>query len=147
VVREPDCIFCKIVHREAPCFRVHEDDLTLTFLDIFPVADGHSLVVTKEHYENLFDASTAALQAVAANARRVAVAIREQLDPEGLGVFQLNGAAAGQTVFHYHMHLIPRSAAEQLRIHARVRGDDDRLRQIASSLASAIEAASGAPGR
>ncbi len=134
-----DCIFCRIVRGEAPCHKVHEDELTVTFLDIFPVAHGHTLIVTRQHYENLFEATRDALCAVAANARRVGRAIRRELAPQGLGVFQLNGAAAGQTVFHYHMHLIPRSGGDALRIHARERGDDAGLAELARCLARSVE--------
>ena len=118
--READCIFCKIVHGEAPCFEVFRDDLTLAFMDLFPVADGHTLVITREHFANIFEASSQALQAVAATAKRIASAVGQEFHPEGLGVFQLNGAAAGQTVFHYHVHLIPRATGEALKLHARV---------------------------
>src|SRR5262245_51394144 len=110
--RESNCIFCRIVSGEAPAARVHEDALTLTFMDLFPVTRGHTLIITKEHCDNIFEASATALAAVASISRRVALAIRKELAPEGLGVFQLNGAAAGQTVFHYHMHLIPRAPGE-----------------------------------
>lgn len=136
--RAADCIFCEIVHGEAPSFRVHEDELTVTFLDLFPVADGHTLVVTREHAENLYEASPQALRAVAANARRVALAIRSELAPDGLGVFQLNGAAAGQTVFHYHMHLIPRNHGDPIAFHGRRQGDPARLAENARRIAGAL---------
>jgi len=133
-----DCIFCRIVRGEMPCFKVCEDDATLTFLDLFPVADGHTLIITKEHFSDIFEVSGEALAAVAANSLRVAHAINEELNPEGLGVFQLNRAAAGQTVFHYHMHLIPRNSGEPLVLHSRVRGDDEKLRATAERLAVAL---------
>jgi len=131
---DPDCIFCKIVRGEAPAHRVAEDEHTLTFLDIFPVTDGHTLVITKDHHATLFDAPADALEAVAATAKRVAHALREELSPEGLMVFQLNGAAAGQTVFHYHMHLLPRAAGEPLALHTRVPGKPERLASLAAAL-------------
>ena len=88
------CIFCKIVRGEAPAAKVFEDEHTLALMDIFPVTDGHTLVITKDHAENLFEASSEALQAVAATAKRVAHALKDTLAPDGLMVFQLNGAAA-----------------------------------------------------
>ena len=91
------CIFCRIVAGELPCHRVYEDEHTLVFMDIFPVADGHALVITKQHAATIFEADEEALTAVAATARRVAHAIRSVLAPDGLMVFQLNGAAAMQT--------------------------------------------------
>ena len=136
---EADCVFCKIVRGETPCFKVCEDALTVTFLDIFPVAAGHSLVVTREHFENVFEISPEVLSAVAVASRRVAKAIRKELNPDGLGVFQLNGAAAGQSVFHYHMHLLPRSTGEQFKLHARARGEDRDLSQMAARLRAAVE--------
>lgn len=134
-----DCIFCRIVAGEAPAHRVHEDEHTLSFMDVFPVTDGHTLVVTKQHAPTIFDASEAALMAVAASARRIAHAIRATLAPDGLMVFQLNGAAAMQTVFHYHMHLMPRRDGEPLALHSRVPGDPARLAEIAATLRAALE--------
>ena len=133
-----DCIFCRIVAGEAPCHRVAEDAHTLAFMDVFPVTDGHALVITKEHAATIFDASEAALVAVAATARRVAHAIRTALAPDGLMVFQLNGAAAMQTVFHYHMHLLPRREGEPLALHSRVPGDPARLAELAAQLRTAL---------
>jgi histidine triad (HIT) family protein len=137
-----DCIFCQIVSGGAPGFKVFEDERTLVFMDIFPVASGHTLVITKEHFENVFEASEEALCAVAASTRRVALAIRQELEPEGLGLFQLNGAAAGQTVFHYHQHLIPRSQGEALALHSRIRGDDAELLDLSKRLARRLRPAS-----
>jgi histidine triad (HIT) family protein len=134
-----DCIFCRIVRGEMPCFKVCEDDRTLTFMDVFPVAQGHTLVVTKEHFSDIFEVDGEALAAVAATSLRVAHAIRRALDPDGLGVFQLNRAAAGQTVFHYHMHLLPRRTGEAFALHSRNRADDEQLRATAKRIAAALE--------
>jgi len=137
--RRDDCIFCRIVSGEAPSFRVCEDDGSLAFMDLFPVADGHTLVITKEHYGDLLEADADAVAAVAKCTRRVARAIEAVKEPDGLGVYQLNRAAAGQTVFHYHVHLIPRKAGDPLTIHARGRGDDELLRANAEALAAALD--------
>jgi histidine triad (HIT) family protein len=134
-----DCIFCKIVAGELPCFRVHEDDRTLTFLDLFPVAEGHTLVIPKRHFPDIFAIDDFSLSAVAATSRRVAHAIDRALGPDGLGIFQANRAAAGQTVFHYHMHLLPRTGGDPFRLHSRVRGEDESLRAIAARIAAALE--------
>ena len=139
--RDPSCIFCKIVAGEAQAAKVYEDDFSMAFLDLFPAAEGHTLVIPKAHYENLFEASESTLPAVWLAARRVARAIRKALAPDGLMVFQLNGAAAGQTVFHYHAHLVPRAAGSELRLHGRQQADAARLGAIAARIASAIEAA------
>lgn len=110
----------------------------MAFMDLYPVTDGHTLVVTKPHFENLFEASAEALAAVARTAKRVAHALREVLEPAGLMVFQLNGSAAGQTVFHYHMHLLPRSPGEPLALHSRVQGKPERLQELSARLSAAL---------
>jgi histidine triad (HIT) family protein len=134
---DDDCIFCRIASGELPCHRVYEDERVLAFMDIFPVADGHTLVITKQHAATIFDADPASLAAVMAASRRIADAIRTVLAPDGLMVFQLNGAAAMQTVFHYHMHLLPRREGEPLALHTRVPGDPARLAEVAGQLAAA----------
>ena len=133
------CIFCKIVTGELPCFKVCENDRTLTFMDLFPVAEGHTLVIPKQHCADIFEIDADSLAAVTAASLRVARAIDEALNPDGLGVFQLNRAAAGQTVFHYHMHLLPRTAGEPLALHSRVRGNDDALRATAERITAALD--------
>ena len=136
---EPEqCIFCRIARGEAPCHRVYEDAHPLAFMDIFPVTDGHALVITKDHFADIFAASESSLVAVASTAHRVAAAIRATLVPDGLMVFQLNGAAAMQTVFHYHMHLMPRAAGEPLALHTRVPGDPARLAELARRIGAAV---------
>lgn len=132
------CIFCKIVNGEAPAHRVHEDERTLIFMDIFPVATGHTLVIPKPHYTHLLDVEEPDLASVIVQSRRLARAIRTVLEPDGIGVFQLNGAAAGQTVFHYHMHLIPRMRGDALQVHSRTPGDPERLADTARRLAAAM---------
>ncbi len=134
----PNCIFCKIVSGEAGAHRVYEDEHTIVFMDIFPVTDGHALVVTKDHFENVYEVDEATLEAIARASHRVAAAIRAELAPDGLMVFQLNGQAAGQTVFHYHMHLMPRALGEPLQLHTRIPGEPARLEATATRLARAI---------
>ena len=136
------CIFCRIVKGDAPANRVFEDERTLVFMDIAPVADGHTLVIPKAHCTNLLEADEEDLGSVIAVSRQVAQAIRDVLDPDGIAVYQLNGAAAGQTVFHYPMHLVPRTRGEELRLHGRVPGDPAHLAETARRLAAAL----GEPG-
>lgn len=138
-VTPEQCIFCKIVRKQAPAHVVREDAHTLVFMDLFPASDGHVLVIPKRHAVNLLDCEDADLAAIAPLARRVAQALRRVLAPDGIGVFQLNGAAAGQTVFHYHVHLIPRRKGEALHIHGRAQGDARRLAENAARLAQALE--------
>jgi histidine triad (HIT) family protein len=140
------CIFCRIVRGEAPANRVYEDAGTLAFLDLFPAEEGHTLVITKEHFANVFEATEESLVRVMATARRVAPALRDAMRPAGLRVIQLNGEAAGQTVFHYHLHLIPCGLDGAMRVHGRRQGDPARLAEIAAAIARRIEPAGARPG-
>jgi histidine triad (HIT) family protein len=109
-------------------------------MDIQPVGDGHLLVVPKSHYENLLEADEESLLAVMSLSRRLAHALKRALAPDGIGVHQLNGAAAGQTVFHYHMHLIPRKHGDPIAFHGRTPGDPARLAENARRIAAALKA-------
>jgi histidine triad (HIT) family protein len=102
------CVFCRIVAKEIPAAIVYQDDQTLAFMDAGQVNPGHVLVAAKGHAENLYELNDAQAGALLRTAARVARAIREAYQPEGLSVYQANGKAAWQTVFHYHMHLVPR---------------------------------------
>jgi histidine triad (HIT) family protein len=103
-----ECIFCRIVAREIPATLVHEDEDTLAFMDIGQVNPGHVLVTVKKHADNIFALDEAQAAAVFRSAAKVARAIRGAFEPQGLSVYQANGRAAGQTVFHLHLHLVPR---------------------------------------
>ena len=138
--REQGCIFCEIVRGSAHCFPVDEDERLLCFMDLFPVSNGHTLIVTRDHYENVFETPAEVLAAIAARSRRIAHAIRKVFSPDGLAVVQLNGAAAGQTVFHYHLHLIPRRAGSPQRVHGRVKGEAAQLQANAEALREALKA-------
>jgi len=102
------CVFCRIVAKEIPAAVVYEDDQTLAFMDAGQVNPGHVLVAAKGHAENLYELNDAQAGALLRTAARVARAIRDAYQPQGLSVYQANGKAAWQTVFHYHMHLVPR---------------------------------------
>ena len=132
------CIFCRIVGGDAPCARVFEDERTLAFMDIQPLSRGHLLVIPKQHAENLFEISAEDLAAVALTSRRLAPVLKSVVQPEGLRVIQLNGAAAGQTVFHYHMHLLPKFANEEDRFLKRVAASEDELQQVADAITAAL---------
>ena len=105
---DTDCVFCKIIEGEIPSMRVYEDDRTLAIMDINPVNSGHCLVIPKAHAPTLWDADPEDLQAAIAAAQKVAVALKTVVKPDGLNMLQANGAAAFQSVPHYHLHLIPR---------------------------------------
>ena len=103
-----DCVFCKIVEGQIPSTKVHEDGLTLAFMDIGQVNPGHVLVAVKPHVENLYGLDDALAAAVFQTAAHVARAVQKAYAPEGVTLYQANGPAAGQTVFHFHLHLVPR---------------------------------------
>ena len=105
-----DRIFCRIMAKQIPATVVHEDEHTLAFMDIGQVNPGHVLVAAKVHADNIYALDDVQAAALFRSAARVARAIRSAFSPEGLSLYQANGAAAGQTVFHFHMHLVPRYA-------------------------------------
>ena len=111
---DPDCIFCKIVAGQVPCFKLYEDAETLAFMDINPVHDGHCLVITKAHYPTVFDIAPEAFAAVARSTARVATAVNAALAPAGLNLIQANGEGAAQSVPHFHIHVLPRRLGDNL---------------------------------
>lgn len=129
-----DCIFCQILQEKAPSYQVHETRYTKTFMDVFPASPGHCLIVTKDHYQDIFDATPDAIGMVGHVSTLIAHTVREELQCDGVAIIQLNGAAAGQTVFHYHMHVIPRNEGEELKIHSRAPGDPQELEAMAARL-------------
>lgn len=108
------CVFCKIVARELPSVDVREDERTLSFLTIEPATEGHILVVPKRHARNLFDIGLTDLAAVASAAQEIALWQRERLGCAGVSVYQANEAAGFQTVFHYHVHVVPRYQGDRI---------------------------------
>ena len=105
---DPNCIFCKIVAGQIPCFKLFEDGETLAFMDINPVHDGHCLVIPKPHHRDVFEIAPEAMAAAARTAARVAKAVSETVKPDGLNLIQANGPGAGQSVGHFHFHILPR---------------------------------------
>ena len=107
-----DCIFCKLVAGQIPSVKVHEDELSLAFMDLGQVNPGHVLVATKRHAASLLDITPDEAAAVFRTTQRIARAAQQAFDPEGLTVLQANGAVAGQTVGHFHLHVLPRHAGD-----------------------------------
>ncbi len=138
-----NCIFCRIVAGTARAHPVWDGPDTLAFMDLSPLATGHVLVIPKPHWENLFETPAPTLGAVMDTARRVARAIRATIAPPGLGVYQVNGRAAGQTVFHYHVHLIPRYEGISLELHGRRRAQRDELDRVAERIRGGFDTSGG----
>jgi len=105
---DPSCIFCKIVAGQIPSERVYEDAQAVAFLDIHPIAPGHTLLVPKAHFANLLETPQEVLAALVAAAPRVAGAVMRATGAEGFNFFQFNGACSGQEIMHLHFHIIPR---------------------------------------
>ena len=103
-----ECVFCKIRDGQIPSMKIYEDEATLAFMDINPVNTGHCLVVTRRHAATIWDAEVEDLQAAIATAQKVASALVAAVKADGLNMLQANGAAAFQSVPHFHLHLIPR---------------------------------------
>jgi histidine triad (HIT) family protein len=113
---DPNCLFCKIVAGELPSQIVQEDERTIAFMDINPATRGHSLVVPRRHAKDLLEIDPDDLAATVIAAQRLAQRIRERLQPDALNLLNSCGAAAWQTVFHFHVHVIPRYEGDPLRL-------------------------------
>jgi histidine triad (HIT) family protein len=116
MARDPDCIFCKIIAGELPGTIVDEDERTVSFMDINPATRGHALVVPREHTRDILTIDADDLAAVASAAQRLARRANEALHPDGISLINSCGAAAWQTVFHFHIHVIPRYEDDPLRL-------------------------------
>lgn len=137
-----ECIFCKIIEGEIPSFKVYEDDWVLSFADINPMAEGHTLIIPKRHVRNLWEIDEQSLIAVHLTSIRIIKAIRQSLQPTGVAALQLNGEGAGQEVDHYHLHLIPRLKDTPPLPVARWKitaGDMDKIQGTAEKIRSAIK--------
>lgn len=110
-----DCIFCKIIEGEIPSYTIYEDLDFKVILDAFPSGEGHTLILPKKHIENVFDIDDTLLAKAHQLAKKVATGVKNYLDCEGLNILQNNGSCAGQTVFHYHIHIIPRNPEDGLK--------------------------------
>ena len=124
---DPSNIFARILRGEIPCHKVYEDDDTIAFMDIMPQADGHTLIVPKAQAENIFELPEEALIAAIRTTQRIARAVQKAFDPPGMMIAQLNGAAAGQSVFHLHFHVVPRYKGKELLLPAGEMADPDTL--------------------
>ena len=131
-------VFAKILRGEIPCVKLYEDDRTLSFMDVMPQAEGHALVIPKEAAENIHDLSPQAAAALMATTQKIAKAVKKGLDAPGIMLAMLNGAPAGQSVFHVHFHVIPRAAGIDLGLHARAMVDPKTLEPVAAKIRAAL---------
>ena len=134
-----DCVFCKIMAKQIPASVVYEDEHTLAFMDLGQVNPGHVLVALKAHAENMYALDDAQAGAVFRSVARVSRAIRAAFAPQGLSVYQANGKAAGQTVFHLHVHLVPRYDGDGMDLTWPVKNPPrDKLEEYAAKLRASL---------
>ena len=132
-------IFAKILRGEIPSVRVYEDEQTLVFMDVMPQADGHTLVIPKEEAEDLFSVSPGGAAALMRTTQKVARAVKKAMNSPGIMIAQLNGRDAGQSVFHVHFHIIPRSGGADFRLHAHDMEKPEKLHAFAERIRAAME--------
>ena len=132
-------VFARIVRGEVPAHKVFEDEHTLAFMDVMPQADGHTLVIPKAEAVNIFDLPGPALAATILTTQRVARAVQKAFTAPGILIAQLNGSAAGQSVFHIHFHVLPRHEGLDLRFHARGMADPALLAAHAAKVRAALD--------
>ena len=134
-----ECIFCAIVDGKIPSAKVYENDHVFAFMDIAPANPGHLLIIPKQHYRNIFDMPVDVGSKIMEAAVLLANAIKDALKPDGLNLFQSNEPAAFQTVFHFHLHLIPRWEEDPLRLPWKPsEGDIEEINNIADKIQQAL---------
>ena len=111
---DESCVFCKIVRKQAPSSIVYEDQAVMAFLDIKPLAMGHTLVIPKAHYVDIFDIPEEVLNQVQTVTKKISLPVKEATYAEGISIIQQNGKAAGQDIFHLHVHVVPRFEGQKL---------------------------------
>jgi len=138
MVYDTENVFAQILGGKMPAHKVYENDQTLAFLDIMPVSVGHTLIIPKAEAENIFELENEPGSEVFVTTKKVAHAIRASLEPTGLILTQLNGSDAGQTVFHYHMHIIPVYKKTPLTMHGKKVEDFEKLATTAKIIKQVI---------
>jgi histidine triad (HIT) family protein len=132
-------IFAKVIRGELPSTRVYEDEHTLAIMDIMPQADGHTLVLSKTPAEDLFDLDPQMAAAVISTGQKIARAVKQAFHADGVVLVQQNGSAAGQSIFHFHLHVIPRHADRELRSHGGKMADAAVLGEHARRIREALK--------
>jgi histidine triad (HIT) family protein len=132
---DPDCLFCKIVAGDVPATLLHEDERTVAFMDINPATRGHLLVIPREHAANVHEIDPEDLKAVALTGKAMAQRVRDKLGADGVNLLNSTNAVAWQTVFHFHLHVIPRYEDDPLKLPWIPRGgDEEEIAAIAEEL-------------
>lgn len=134
-----DCIFCKINKGEIPSTTIYEDDDFKVMLDINPASKGHAVILPKNHAANIFELEDEDAEKIFKVARKCAAAMKEVLHCDGINILQNNGEAAGQTVFHLHVHLIPRYNGDTVNITWKPLNPEENAAQMAEAIRAAIK--------
>ena len=140
-VYDPGNVFAKVLRGDLPCYRIYEDDDLLAFLDLYPQARGHTLVIPKnEQARNLLELSDAAIGPLFIAVKKIMKALVAEVQPDGVQIFQFNGGEGGQSVYHIHVHIVPRWPGQPLGMHAQAKGDPQALEALAASLSARLMA-------
>ena len=141
-MKKDDCIFCKIAAGEIPSRKIYEDKDLIAIMDLSPTSKGHSLIIPKEHYTNIYDIDEEIAGKVMKTAKKLATKMTVALNCDGFNLLQNNGETAGQTMFHFHMHLIPRYEGDNAGIAAWKQGtlEDAVKEQIIESVTAELKA-------
>ena len=132
-----DCIFCNIVNGQVPSAKVYENEHVFAFLDISPVAEGHCLVIPKQHFDNIFDIDEAVLGHIMAAAKKIAVSLKNNLKASAVNVMHANGKEARQEVMHFHLHIVPRVENDGINFHhhGHQKPSFEELKEVAQRIA------------
>ncbi len=109
-----NCIFCKIINNEIPSYKIYEDDLVLAFLDINPASKGHVLIIPKKHAQDIFEIEEKYLERIISVAQKVANKMKNSLNVDGVNLYHASGVQAEQSIFHFHLHVIPRKKDDDI---------------------------------
>ena len=138
-MKKDDCIFCRIANGEIPSNTVYEDAYFRAILDLSPATKGHTLILPKDHFDDLFSADEATMERLLKTAQKIGAGMMKSLHCDDINVVQNNGAVAGQTVRHLHVHLIPRYEGDgQIVTWKQNESDPDEQKKIAAEIAAAI---------
>ena len=134
-MNDDSCIFCRIARKQAPASLVYEDEKVMAFLDVRPLNEGHTLVIPKAHYETIFEIPEELNAYLHRIVKRVSFAVKKASKADGISIFQQNGKAASQEIFHLHVHVVPRYEGQQLaRFGEILEANREKLEQVAANI-------------
>lgn len=134
-MNDESCVFCKIARKQASASLVYEDEKVIAFLDTKPLNEGHTLVIPKEHYETIYEIPEEQIAYLHRIVKRTALAVKKATRADGISIFQQNGKAAGQEIFHLHVHVVPRYEGQKLPRFGEIpEASREKLNQVASNI-------------